>query len=175
MKKRNLILSGTALLLAMLLIQPVQAAATTVSFATGSQFVWRWTNYSYNPDMSLANTTIRYRLMNVTAVTPGVDHANISARYQYTDQTDYEANGLAGSSWSAASPMTSKMLDNNATYWYTGFYCKNGFTTILNMLTLSAEDKYLAFACQSQSFSRSSLPSRSYLSCRAIGTRLLPR
>lgn len=144
MNKRYWILASTSVLLAFLLMQNVQAAASSVGFTQGSTYAWRWTYYTYNPDDSVKNTTIRYRLMNVTSLVVGTDHLNISARYPYTNQSDYEANGVAGSHWSSAGTFNSQILDANSTYWYTGFYCKSG-VTLLNLLSMSARDQYLAF------------------------------
>jgi hypothetical protein len=144
MSKRRWILASTGVLLACLLVQNVQAAASSVGFSQGSMFVWRWTNYTYNTDMTVKDTTVRYKLMNVTSLVTGTDHLNISAKYPYANQSDYEANGIAGSHWSGSGTYSSQVLDNNSTYWFQGFYCKSG-VTMLNLLTMGANDQYTAF------------------------------
>ncbi|MEX2682433.1 MAG: hypothetical protein Q6373_012600 [Candidatus Sigynarchaeota archaeon] len=144
MKKRIWMIAGTCLLMACLLMQSVQASSSSVGFSAGNKFVWRWTYYTYKPDLTVDQTTIRYKLMNVTGIVAGSDHLNISARFPYANQSDYEAHGVDGTSWGSSSALTLKMLDANQTYWYQGFYCKSG-VSMLNLLGLGDRDKYTAF------------------------------
>ncbi len=146
MKKNALIGLGTTLIVSLLLIQPTAAATSTVGFTTGSVFVWRWTMYTYNPDMTVNETTIQYRMMNVTAITDGTDHLNVSVTYPYTNQTDYEANGVNGSTWKSGLSSTRTIMDGNSSTWYNSFYCKNGWNTILNLLSMNDTDKYNAIS-----------------------------
>jgi hypothetical protein len=95
--------------------------------------------------MTVNETTIRYKMMNVTNIVAGTDHLNVSVKMPYTNQSDYEANGVDGSHWSGSMNYNFKMLDGNSTTWFPGFYCKTGIN-MLQLLTFGDRDKYNAFA-----------------------------
>nr|MDO8085227.1 hypothetical protein [Candidatus Sigynarchaeum springense] len=72
-------------------MQNVQATSSSVGFSAGNRVVWRWTSYSYNTDLTVNSTTIRYKLMNVTGIMDGVIFLEVIETKTIINKIDVQA------------------------------------------------------------------------------------
>lgn len=142
MKKALIVSSCIAMVFVLIASQAVQATSTTFGFKKGDKFVWKWTFENLNPDNSVINTTIRYRMLNITNVVNATNYVNVTFGMPYTNQTEYETHGNISSKWnSTTAQFTMSIPDNNETEAYQGFFNVVG-TSLTTLTGMNAKDRW---------------------------------